>query len=304
MECACCLSESTRSYDSIIFSASEARLRSVPVSVDHSALVGIERPFSILVATSPSASSAIPAGQVAPVDADSLHRSNSFPDSSHRTLTSAGAATPVPVSCIPLVDLVIWKCPSGLQERLDDKYIDHSSQIGKTLPAALVGVKDFDVLDGSRIRTHSIPAEKALPILSVFQYARNFNNRFNAQRFNLCMCFHGHDFCVIGRGVDYLIAPGAWVRRELHRGCRGAAWCCSCTGCMDSPFVPMGEESRYEFRLSAMIESLQCSIRGGGQAQSIIVPHVELCCLDFQYPWLASVFFALISVPVLTSSID
>ncbi|NJS39488.1 MAG: hypothetical protein HC783_11225, partial [Rhodobacteraceae bacterium] len=113
-----------------------------------------------------------------------------------------------------------------------------------------------------------------LPIMSVFQFARDFSYRLDVRRFVLGMCLQGQFFMTRERSSYRITAAGAWARRWIHSGGRGAAWLRCNSIYTDSPFVRMVKEQSYEFRLSAMIGRLQRQIRGGDLAQDSLVPNV------------------------------
>lgn len=105
------------------------------------------------------------------------------------------------------------------------------------LTVVSVRVQDYNVADGSFVRTHLNDASENLPFLSVFQHARDINNRPNAQRFVLGMPLHGYYFYMMDHATVRLTAYGAWVRRWLHWAGRGVMWCRCRGNRTDYPFI-------------------------------------------------------------------
>lgn len=90
--------------------------------------------------------------------------------------------------------------------------------MGGVLTVVSVRIIDFDVIDGSFVRTHLKANDKFSLFLSFFRYARDFNDCPDAQRFALRMQQHGHGVHMMDRGTNYLTALGALVSRWMHLG--------------------------------------------------------------------------------------
>lgn len=72
-----------------------------------------------------------------------------------------------------------------------------------------VRVQDYNVTDGSFVCAHLNAAVETSHFLSVFRYARDFNDRSEVQRFVLSMRLLRHDFYMLNRNITCLTALGA-----------------------------------------------------------------------------------------------
>lgn len=125
------------------------------------------------------------------------------------TLGSATAAAHATVHTPPVIYLENRNWPLRWEQRLNDGYIDWSCGMGVVLTVFPKFTQVYDDTDGSFVRAHPCTASKTLLFLPDAQYAGDFNNLLDAQRFDLDMQLHGHIFYMLDHGTVSLTTPGA-----------------------------------------------------------------------------------------------
>lgn len=133
------------------------------------------------------------------IDIATLRRHTSFPVFSRGALASATASSQMTTTSMDSAELVACYCCSGEGA-------------------------DYDVADGSFILTHLNVTGETLSFLSVFYYARDMNNRLNAQHFAFCMRLHKYNLFTLDSDTISLTAREEWACRiVVDAGRRGVA---------------------------------------------------------------------------------
>lgn len=151
--------------------SSRSALRSVPLFHVLFTPAAAQRHPSVHVEKSPCVPTEAFIKRVSIVDIAVPRQSSPFPTLASRVSTPATVASLALLPCLPLIDLLIWDWPPGLEAHLDKEYVDRKCGIGGQLPVASVEVRDFSFTDGSIFRFYINPACENLLIISVFQYA-------------------------------------------------------------------------------------------------------------------------------------
>lgn len=123
----------------------------------------------------------------------------------------------------------VW--PPGWEEMLDTPFADGNVGPSYVLITP-VSFKAIVTTDGEELTISRNANDEVIPIICVFQLARRHSDRLDARRFVLGMRVYCAFFTIQDRSATRVTAAGAWARRWMHWGGRGAAWsrCCSVHG--------------------------------------------------------------------------
>lgn len=203
-------------------------------------------------------------------------------------ILSSGARLPVSPSLFEIYD---WKWFPGWGSRLCDPY-----RLGTaTLPviAVPVGWRRYHVVGSNEVAVFTSQPNDVLPPMSLFHNAAAFSDRLDARQFFLGMRIDRHKSLMSVDGRKIFTARSERLQRWIHFESQGVVLrhCYSQKTYM--LFHCMLEKSAYEIRITWMFWRLWRSVSDGDTAKSLIVPHKDLCFVDYLFQMRGSPLFVI-----------
>lgn len=144
-------------------SSTNIQLRSVPIPTTTSAYVAFERLSPAHAPLSSTPPSTTFADQVDLIDIAASRQFSSPTVPTRDAVDSVAAASHASVSALLIFNLKIWSWPPRCEQRLNDDYVDGSSEIGSVLTDALVRIQGYNITYGFFVHAHLNTAGETLP---------------------------------------------------------------------------------------------------------------------------------------------